>query len=66
MEAIFHQISDLYAKADDAGRREIQGYIRELQVGFYSDFDVIMRVTSGVRCHSLFRADVSCESERHR
>ncbi|KAL2131432.1 hypothetical protein VTI74DRAFT_5122 [Chaetomium olivicolor] len=47
MESIFHQIKDLYAKADEKGRREIQGYIRELQVGFYSDWDVVMRLTSG-------------------
>jgi hypothetical protein len=34
MEAISKQIKDEYAKTDDSG---IQGYIRELQVGFYSD-----------------------------
>lgn len=48
MESIFNQIKELYAKAEDAGKREIQGYIRELQVGFYSDWDVVMRLTSGV------------------
>ncbi|CAP73355.1 uncharacterized protein PODANS_2_7430 [Podospora anserina S mat+] len=47
MESIFNQIKELYAKAEDAGKREIQGYIRELQVGFYSDWDVVMRLTSG-------------------
>lgn len=55
MEALFYQIKDLYANADDAGRREIQGYIRELQADFYTDWDVLMRLTSGVSlalaCH---------------
>jgi demethylsterigmatocystin 6-O-methyltransferase len=49
MEAIFREIKERYAKADDNGKREIQGYIRELQVDFYTDWDVIMRLTSGVR-----------------
>ncbi len=48
MEAIFNQIKDLYDKGDDTVRREIQGHIRELQVDFYSDWDVIMRLASGV------------------
>ena len=48
MEAIFKQIKDEYAKTDDNGKRQIQGYIRELQVGFYSDWDVVMRLSSGV------------------
>ncbi|KAL4917423.1 S-adenosyl-L-methionine-dependent methyltransferase [Aspergillus aurantiobrunneus] len=47
MEAIFKQIKDEYARADQNGKREIQGYIRELQVGFYSDWDVVMRLSSG-------------------
>ncbi|KAL2819632.1 S-adenosyl-L-methionine-dependent methyltransferase [Aspergillus cavernicola] len=47
MEAIFKQIKDEYAQADQNGKREIQGYIRELQVGFYSDWDVVMRLSSG-------------------
>ena len=48
MEAIFNQIKDFYDKGDDNVRREIQGHIRELQVDFYSDWDVIMRLASGV------------------
>ncbi|OJI99513.1 hypothetical protein ASPVEDRAFT_125078 [Aspergillus versicolor CBS 583.65] len=47
MEAIFKQIKDEYAIADQNGRRQIQGHIRELQVGFYSDWDVVMRLSSG-------------------
>ncbi|KAL3430660.1 S-adenosyl-L-methionine-dependent methyltransferase [Aspergillus tetrazonus] len=47
MDAIFKQIKDEYARADEHGKREIQGYIRELQVGFYSDWDVVMRLSSG-------------------
>ncbi|KAL4865125.1 hypothetical protein BDV12DRAFT_211205 [Aspergillus spectabilis] len=47
MEAIFKQIKDEYTRADQTGKREIQGYIRELQVGFYSDWDVVMRLSSG-------------------
>ncbi len=52
MEAIFKQIKDLYEKGDDNVRREIQGYIRELQVDFHSDWDVIMRLASGVSFRS--------------
>lgn len=51
MEAIFREIKERYAKADDNDKREIQGYIRELQVDFYTDWDVIMRLTSGVSSH---------------
>ncbi|BCS19622.1 uncharacterized protein APUU_20054A [Aspergillus puulaauensis] len=47
MDAIFRQIKDEYASADQNGKRQIQGYIRELQVGFYSDWDVVMRLSSG-------------------
>ncbi|KKK22285.1 aflO/ omtB/ dmtA/ O-methyltransferase B [Aspergillus ochraceoroseus] len=47
MDAIFKQIKEEYAKSDDNGKRQIQGYIRELQVGFYSDWDVVMRLSSG-------------------
>ncbi|KAL4987996.1 S-adenosyl-L-methionine-dependent methyltransferase [Aspergillus falconensis] len=47
MDAVFKQIKDEYARADEHGKREIQGYIRELQVGFYSDWDVVMRLSSG-------------------
>lgn len=50
MDAIFKQIKDEYASADQNGKRQIQGYIRELQVGFYSDWDVVMRLSSGVTC----------------
>lgn len=50
MEALFKQIKDEYASADQSGKRQIQGHIRELQVGFYSDWDVVMRLSSGVTC----------------
>lgn len=48
METIFAKIKDEYARTDDVGKRQIQGHIRELQVGFYSDWDVVMRLSSGV------------------
>lgn len=48
MEALFGKIRQLYTDADLKGRMEIQGFIRELQVGFYSDWDVVMRLSSGV------------------
>ena len=48
MDAIFNQIRDLYKNGDDKVRGEIQGHVRELQVDFYSDWDVIMRLSSGV------------------
>ncbi|RMJ28749.1 o-methyltransferase [Aspergillus sp. HF37] len=47
METIFRQIKDEYLKADDNGKRQIQDYVRELQVSFYSDWDVVMRLSSG-------------------
>ncbi|KAL3458173.1 S-adenosyl-L-methionine-dependent methyltransferase [Aspergillus heterothallicus] len=47
MDAIFKQIKEEYAQADDTGKRQIQGHVRELQVGFYSDWDVVMRLSSG-------------------
>ncbi|GAB1206283.1 hypothetical protein APSETT445_004968 [Aspergillus pseudonomiae] len=48
MESIFAKIKEEYARTDDVGKRQIQGHIRELQVGFYSDWDVVMRLSSGV------------------
>lgn len=48
METIFAKIKEEYARTDDVGKRKIQGHIRELQVGFYSDWDVVMRLSSGV------------------
>ncbi|KAE8131378.1 Demethylsterigmatocystin 6-O-methyltransferase [Aspergillus pseudotamarii] len=47
MESIFAKIKEEYARTDDVGKRQIQGHIRELQVGFYSDWDVVMRLSSG-------------------
>lgn len=54
MEATFQKIKQVYAEADLNGRMEIQGFIRELQVGFYSDWDVVMRLASGVSMHVSF------------
>ncbi len=48
MDTIFNQIKDIYDKGDDNVRREIQGHIRDLQVDFYSDWDIFMRLASGV------------------
>ena len=65
MEAIFREIKERYAKADDHGKREIQGYIRELQVDFYTDWDVIMRLTSGVRLPCPLRSSATVELTWH-
>ena len=48
MDALFSQIKELYAKGDDNEKRQIQGFVRELQVEFYTDWDVVMRLASGV------------------
>ncbi len=48
MDALFSQIKELYAQGDDNEKRKIQGFVRELQVEFYTDWDVVMRLASGV------------------
>ncbi|KAL4945003.1 hypothetical protein BDV06DRAFT_232179 [Aspergillus oleicola] len=58
MEAVFKKIKDEYDCADQQGKREIQGYIRELQVGFYSDWDVVMRLSSGPLQLSLVKIGI--------
>ncbi|KAL4789036.1 S-adenosyl-L-methionine-dependent methyltransferase [Aspergillus venezuelensis] len=58
MEATFKQIKDEYNRADQQGKREIQGFIRELQVGFYSDWDVVMRLSSGPLQLSLVKVGI--------
>ncbi|KIA75618.1 O-methyltransferase [Aspergillus ustus] len=47
MEALFQQIKDEFAKSDENGKRRIQGQIRELQASLYSDWDVVMQLSSG-------------------
>jgi demethylsterigmatocystin 6-O-methyltransferase len=53
MEAVACQIRDLYAQADEEERRKLQNDLRDLQTSLDTDWDMLVRIGSGV---SIFMA----------
>jgi demethylsterigmatocystin 6-O-methyltransferase len=48
MEAIANQVRDLYAKGSEDERRQIQVDLRELQTSMDTEWDMLVRIGSGV------------------
>ena len=48
MEAITSQVQDLYANANEEGRRKLQDDLRELQTSLDTEWDMVVRLGSGV------------------
>jgi hypothetical protein len=46
MDALTQQITDLYAQADEQGRKKIQDDLRDLQTSLDSEWDVFVRLAS--------------------
>ena len=49
MDALIPQIRTLYSQADEKTRRKIQEDLRDLQASFDNDWDLVVRIASGVR-----------------
>lgn len=65
METISQQITSLYQSADEKGRKSIQDAIRDLMFSFDSDFDVFLRIASGVRHPNHHLIDYMLTSQSH-
>jgi demethylsterigmatocystin 6-O-methyltransferase len=48
MEAISIQIKELFAKADDDGRKKLQNELRDLQLGLDTNWDLLVKFGSSV------------------
>jgi demethylsterigmatocystin 6-O-methyltransferase len=48
MEAIANQVRDLYDKGSEDERRQIQVDLRELQTSMDTEWDMLVRIGSGV------------------
>jgi demethylsterigmatocystin 6-O-methyltransferase len=56
MDALTQQVTDLYAQADEQGRKKIQDDLRDLQTSLDSEWDVFVRLASlvsGINCLEL-------------
>jgi hypothetical protein len=54
MDSIAVQILELYSKADEEERGRIQTVLRDLQTSIDTEWDVLMRMGSGVSLFSTF------------
>lgn len=58
MDAIRGQIRDLFAKADEEGRKKIQEELRELQTSLDTEWDMLVRVSSGFMQMALVKIGI--------
>lgn len=48
MDSLISQIQTLYSQADDESRRKIQEDIRDLQNSFDTEWEMVVRLATGV------------------